>query len=108
MYGNLDGKPVLVMQGRLHIYEGYTLQEVTFPVRVFHELGVPILVVCNGGGSVNPLYRVEDLMLIQDHINLLWGNPLVGINDDEIGPRFPDMTDAYSPRLRTIARTNCG
>ena len=104
VYGYINNKPVLVMQGRFHLYEGYSFEEVTFPVRVFHELGVPILVVCNGGGSVNPLYQVGDLMLIQDHINLLWGNPLVGINDPELGPRFPDMTDAYSPRLRAIVR----
>jgi len=104
VYGKLNGKAVLVMQGRFHLYEGYTFQEVTFPIRVFHELGIKILVVCNGGGSVNPLYRVGDLMLIQDHINLLWGNPLAAPNDPDLGPRFPDMTNAYSPRLRSIAR----
>jgi purine-nucleoside phosphorylase len=104
VYGKLEGKPILVMQGRLHLYEGYTFQEITFPIRALHEAGVSILVACNGGGSVNPLYQVGDLMLIQDHINLLWGNPLAVANDPELGPRFPDMTDAYSPRLRAIAR----
>jgi purine-nucleoside phosphorylase len=104
IYGKVEGKPVLVMQGRLHLYEGYSFQDITFPIRAFHELGVKILVCCNGGGSVNPLYRVGDLMLIADHINLLWGNPLAAPNDPELGVRFPDMTDAYSPRLRAIAR----
>jgi len=104
VHGYVDEKPVLIMQGRFHLYEGYSFQQITFPVRVFKELGIEILVVCNGGGSVNPLYRVGDLMLISDHINLLWGNPLVGPNDPNKGPRFPDMTDAYSPRLRAIVR----
>lgn len=104
VFGRVKGKPVLIMQGRLHHYEGYTLQDVTFPIRVFHELEIKILVVCNGGGSVNPIYRVGEMMLIKDHINLLWGNPLVGPNDLDLGPKFVDMTDAYSPRLRAIAR----
>ena len=104
VYGQAAGRPVLIMQGRLHLYEGYSLQEITFPIRVFHDLGVRILIACNGGGAVNPAYRQGDLMLIRDHINLLWGNPLVGPNDPELGPRFPDMTDAYSPRLRAIVR----
>lgn len=104
VYGLIEEKPVLIMQGRLHLYEGYSLQEITFPVRAFHELGIGILIVCNGGGSVNPIYRVGELMLIKDHINLLWGNPLVGPNDPELGPKFVDMTDAYSPRIRGIAR----
>ena len=92
------------MQGRLHLYEGYTWQEVTFPIRVWHELEIPILMVCNGGGASNPYYHNHDLMIIKDHINLLWGNPLVGVNDPELGPEFVDMTDAYSPRIRRIAR----
>ncbi len=104
VYGLIDGKAVLIMQGRLHLYEGYSFQDVTFPIRVSYELGVKTFVCCNGGGSVNPLYRTGDLMLISDHINLLWGNPLAVPNDPELGPRFPDMTDAYSPRLRAIAR----
>ena len=104
VHGLIEGKHVLIMQGRLHRYEGYSFDEITFPVRVFHELGIGTLVVCNGGGSVNPLYRVGELMLIQDHINLLWGNPLVGPNDPELGVKFVDMTDAYSPKLRAVAR----
>lgn len=104
IYGCIQGKPVLIMQGRLHLYEGYTFQEVTFPVRVFHELGINVIVICNGGGACNPIYRVGDLMLITDHINLLWGNPLVGPNDSKLGPKFVDMTDAYSSRLRAISR----
>ena len=104
VHGQINGKPVLVMQGRLHLYEGYSWQEVTFPVRVWHELGIPIFVACNGGGASNPYYREGDLMLIKDHINLLWGNPLVGPNDPELGPEFVDMTDAYSPRIRRLAK----
>jgi purine-nucleoside phosphorylase len=108
VYGTVEGKPVLAMQGRLHLYESYTLQEVTFPIRVCHQLGISILVACNGGGASNPEYRPGDLMIIKDHINLLWGNPLVGANDPDLGPRFVDMTDAYSPRIRAIARRLAG
>jgi len=104
VHGKLNSKPVLVMQGRLHLYEGYTWQEVTFPTRVWHELGIPIFVATNGGGASNPYYRAGDLMLIKDHINLLWGNPLVGPHDPELGPEFVDMTDAYSPRIRHLAK----
>ena len=108
VWGKLNGAPLLVMQGRVHLYEGYGFNQVTFPIRVAHELGVQRLVVCNGGGSVNPYYRPHDVMLIRDHINLLWGNPLVGPNDPELGPEFVDMTDAYSPRLRQLARNVAG
>lgn len=108
VWGKLDGIPVLVMKGRLHLYEGHSLQDVTFPIRVFHELGIPRVVICNGGGGVNPYYRPNDIMIIRDHINLLWGNPLVGPNDPELGPEFVDMTDAYSPRLRRIVRNTAG
>ena len=102
IFGTLGGSDVVAMQGRFHYYEGYTMQEVTLPVRVMAQLGVKTLFVSNAAGAVNPTYRVGDLMLISDHINLI-PNPLIGPNQDEFGPRFPDMTEAYSPRLRRKA-----
>ena len=102
--GTLGGQPVLAMQGRFHYYEGYTMQQVTFPVRVFSKLGIKTLLVSNAAGAVNPDYRVGDLMVITDHINFM-PNPLIGPNMEEFGPRFPDMTETYSPRLRTLADT---
>lgn len=106
--GSLAGKRVVAMQGRFHRYEGYTLQQVTFPVRVLRELGAPVLVVSNACGAVRDGWRPSDLMLISDHINLLGDNPLVGSNDDRLGPRFPDMSDAYDARLRSLARMVAG
>ena len=100
--GTLDGRPVLAMQGRFHYYEGYSMQEVTFPERVFARMGIKTLFVSNAAGALNPDYRVGDLMVITDHINFM-PNPLVGKNIEEMGPRFPDMTEAYSRRLRTLA-----
>jgi purine-nucleoside phosphorylase len=108
VHGKLEDKSILVMQGRLHRYEGYSWDEITFPIRVWHELGIGILVACNGGGASNPYFREGDLMIIRDHINFLWGNPLVGVVDPELGPDFVDMTDAYSPRIRRIARRLAG
>jgi len=102
--GSLAGKTVVAMQGRFHRYEGYSLQQVTFPVRVLRALGARTLVVSNACGGMHPLWRAGDLMLIADHINLLGDNPLVGPNDDRLGPRFPDMSDAYDARLRAVAR----
>ena len=102
--GRLAGKTVIAMQGRFKRYEGYTLQQVTFPVRVLRALGAQTLVVSNACGGMNPFWRAGDLMLIADHINLLGDNPLTGPNDDRLGPRFPDMSDAYDARLRALAR----
>jgi purine-nucleoside phosphorylase len=105
--GTLEGTRVLVMSGRLHYYEGLTLQQVTFPVRVMRTLGVGTLVVTNAAGGINPEFRAGDLMLIEDHINMLgWGgqNPLVGPNDPDLGPRFPAMNPAYDPALIRLAQ----
>jgi purine-nucleoside phosphorylase len=102
--GTLAGRTVVAMQGRFHRYEGYTLQEVTFPVRVLRALGADTLVVSGACGSMHPLWNPGDLVLIADHINLLGDNPLIGPNDDSLGPRFPDMSDPYDRRLRGLAR----
>lgn len=97
--GTLDGSPVIAMQGRFHYYEGYPMEKVTFHVRVFQLLGIEFLFVSNAAGGLNRSFRVGDLMVITDHINLL-PNPLIGPNIDEFGPRFPDMTRPYDPELR--------
>ena len=104
LFGTLGGKPVLAMQGRFHRYEGYTLQQVTFPVRVMKALGVETLIVSNACGGMNPLWTPGDLMLMADHINLLGENPLTGPNDDALGPRFPDMSQPYDLALQHLAR----
>lgn len=103
LFGNLRGKRVVCMQGRFHFYEGYSMQQVVFPVRVMKALGIKTLVVSNAAGGVNPNYVAGDIMLIKDHINFFGTNPLIGQNHNDWGSRFPDMFEAYSPILRAIA-----
>lgn len=102
IYGNLEGQKVLAMQGRFHYYEGYTLQQIVFPIRVMKALGVTNLFLSNAAGAINTSYKKGELMLIEDHINLLPANPLTGTNHDQLGPRFPDMSCPYSHELNML------
>ena len=102
IFGRIDGRRVVAMQGRFHYYEGYTMQQVTFPVRVLKQLGIRCLFVSNASGGINPSFRTGDLMIITDHINLM-PNPLIGPNIAELGPRFPDMHNCYDRELRAKA-----
>jgi len=101
--GNVSGIAVVAMQGRVHLYEGYSAQRVAFPIRVFSRMGVRAVVLTNAAGGINPSYGQGALVVIRDHINLQGQNPLTGSNDERFGPRFPDMTDAYNPQFRSFA-----
>jgi len=103
IFGTLSEKKVVAMQGRFHYYEGYSMQEITFPVRVMKELGIQVLLVSNACGGLNPLFKAGDIMAITDHINLLGDNPLRGRNDDSLGARFPDMYNCYDKDLIALA-----
>ncbi len=97
--GKLVGVEVVAMQGRLHCYEGYTARQVTFPLRVMRALGADVLVVSNAAGGINPYYAQGDVVALDDHVNMMFDNPLVGENDDRLGPRWPDMVQPYCPKL---------
>lgn len=101
--GRLKGRATICMKGRVHLYEGYSFSEVTFPVKVFRKLGIKTLILTNAAGGINASYEAGDLMILEDHVNLMGGNPLIGENLDELGPRFPDMSETYSRRLRSLA-----
>ncbi|KPV56658.1 purine nucleoside phosphorylase [Paenibacillus sp. A3] len=102
--GKLEGKNVIVMQGRFHYYEGYSMKKVVFPIYVMKQLGVQSLVITNAAGGMNRGFQAGDLMLISDQLNLTGDNPLIGINHPELGPRFPDMSQAYTPQFRDLAK----
>jgi len=101
--GKLAGKAVMAMQGRFHYYEGYSMLEITLPIRVMQLLGVKTLILSNAAGGINPLFDVGDIMIITDHVNLMGNNPLIGPNMDEWGPRFPDMSQVYNRKLTALA-----
>lgn len=102
--GMLSGQKVVAMQGRFHYYEGFSMHEITFPIRVINSLGASFLIISNAAGGMNPDFNKGDLVLIKDHINFLGNNPLIGVNDPELGQRFPDMSKPYSDRLALLAR----
>jgi purine-nucleoside phosphorylase len=104
IFGKLSGKSVVAMQGRFHFYEGYTMQQITFPVRVMKELGIQRLFLSNAAGGTNAAFNIGEIMIITDHINLFPSNPLIGKNDERMGPRFPDMSDAYDKKMISQAK----
>jgi len=99
VWGELEGVSVIAMEGRHHAYEGYSLEQITFPVRVMKQLGAELLIVSNACGGMNPQHSAGDVVVLDDHINLMGDNPLIGVNDDRLGPRFPDMSQPYDPAL---------
>ncbi|NIP87048.1 MAG: purine-nucleoside phosphorylase, partial [Planctomycetales bacterium] len=101
--GDLQGLKVMAMEGRVHAYEGHPLKRITLPVRVMNEMGAQLLIISNAVGGLNPNYRLGDIMVIEDHLNLMHENPLIGINDERLGPRFPDMSQPYDQRLVDVA-----
>ncbi|MDR1757541.1 MAG: purine-nucleoside phosphorylase [Bacteroidales bacterium] len=103
IYGTLNGVEIVVLNGRVHYYEGYDMKEITLPIQVLKEIGIEKIILSNAAGGMNPSFKVGDIMIIKDHINLFGNNPLLGINDDRLGPRFLEMGEAYSSRLRKIA-----
>lgn len=108
IFGELGGKKVIAMQGRFHFYEGYNMQQITFPVRVMKALGIKTLIVSNASGGMNPKFEVGELMIINDHINLFPTNPLIGKNIDSLGPRFVDMSEAYKKSYIDLAKKIAG
>lgn len=99
IFGRLRNKEVVVLQGRFHLYEGHTVNDISFPVRVMKQLGIRLLVVSNASGGLNPEFEVGDIMVIEDHINMMWDNPLIGKNENELGNRFPDMSEPYDQHM---------
>ena len=104
LYGVIGDKKVLIMQGRLHYYEGYTMKEITFPIRVMKALGIRYLILSGAVGSINPSFEIGDIMIVKDHINNFPENPLRGENEEKLGPRFPDMSEVYDKQMRLMAR----
>ena len=105
IFGKLGGKTVVAMQGRFHYYEGYTMQQLTYPVRVMKFLGIKRLILSNAAGGTNPEFEIGEIMLIRDHINLFPSNPLIGANEEKMGPRFPDMSEPYDKKMLSLAKS---